>query len=41
VNADALHVEPTGAYRRAESVERRTPAAATHDVPTDRSEEGS
>jgi chromosome partitioning protein len=41
VNADALQVEPHGARRRAASVEQPTPMAATQDVPTDRSEEGS
>ncbi|MGH3486032.1 MAG: AAA family ATPase [Nocardioidaceae bacterium] len=41
VNADALHAEPRRAHRRAESVDQPTPIAATHDVPNDRSEEGS
>ncbi|MGH3453526.1 MAG: AAA family ATPase [Nocardioidaceae bacterium] len=40
-NADALHVEPSGTHQRAESGQQPTPMAATHDVSTDRSEEGS
>ena len=41
VKIEAFHVEPPGTRRRAGSVEQPTSTAATPDVPTDRSEEGS